>query len=106
MSPYVRLADKPSKHYVCDALDLMANFVKTQKKRAMGLRHAMRQKEAARQASASPAAVPPAQPVAGPSTAVPPPPLPVVMPLPVMPSLGISFGLQPGHQFGGMEDID
>ncbi|TDL18393.1 hypothetical protein BD410DRAFT_806555 [Rickenella mellea] len=29
-----RLADKPSKHYLCDALDVLNNFVKTQKKRA------------------------------------------------------------------------
>ena len=102
------MADKPSKHYVCDALDAMQHFVKTQKRKIVGLRQSLRQKETPLPTNPTPVptAGAPAQPVAGPSTtAPPPPPLPAVMPLPALASLGVNYGM-PVPQFGGMEDVD
>lgn len=31
---YLRLVDRPSKHYVCDVLEALSSFVKTQRKKA------------------------------------------------------------------------
>ncbi|EIN04289.1 hypothetical protein PUNSTDRAFT_93003 [Punctularia strigosozonata HHB-11173 SS5] len=78
-----RLADRPSKHYICDALDGLAVFVKTQRKRAQ-----IRAEKKRKTTSSAPPAFGPSS--AGPDGEDDPPPL-----IPITRS-----------DFGGMNDVD
>ncbi|TFY67069.1 hypothetical protein EVJ58_g1859 [Rhodofomes roseus] len=93
-----RLADKPSKHHVCDALDGLMQFVKVQRKKAHGMRAAAKHKEPRTEANAAP--------VAGPSTAVPSIPTPAAPSLPSPGSIDVVANVFSGPRFGGMEDVD
>ncbi|KAH9922706.1 uncharacterized protein B0H18DRAFT_1016536 [Fomitopsis serialis] len=95
-----RLADKPSKHHVCDALDALMQFVKTQRKRVHSMRTTTKHREARADANAAP--------VAGPSTMVPPVPPPAgpTPPLPSPHTIDLLQDVFSGPRFGGMEDVD
>ncbi|KZT74613.1 hypothetical protein DAEQUDRAFT_753988 [Daedalea quercina L-15889] len=96
-----RLADKPSKHHVCDALDSLMHFVREQRKKASGLRQAtMRHTGARGEASSS------AVPVAGPSTGPLSPPATASPPLASPNTADMIANMFSGPRFGGMEDVD
>ena len=121
-----RLADKPSKQYLIDAVDALASFVKVQRRKLYAVKSEQKRRAAAA-TQTSPAAgssapaftftVPPAPEAAGPAPdderpETPPPPLEPVTPAPaplftfytgVIPGPGAPGGTMYG---GGIEDVD
>lgn len=98
-----RLSEKPSKHFVCDALDAIANFCKLQKKE-LAIKVEKKKKRAAAAAAASDDGPPPLEPVPSSSTSSPST-YPSLPPPPV--ANGTSqFAFKMPPTFGGMDDVD
>jgi len=99
-----RLADKPSRHHVCDGLDALVHFVKQQRKKAsLAKAYQRRHKEAQTQVAVSEPPTP--ETVAGPSTSpATPGTVPALSGLPAY--LHVPFGGPSRPGYGGMEDVD
>lgn len=99
-----RLADKPSRHHVCDGLDALVHFVKQQRKKAsLAKAYQRRHKEAQTQAAVSEPPTP--EIVAGPSTSpATPGTVPTLSGLPAYLHVPFAGPSRPGY--GGMEDVD
>ena len=82
-----RLAEKPSKHYICDALDAISTFCKLQRKK-ISIKSDKKKRAAAAAAAANPSA----------SASRPPPFLSGPPPL--------QSNLNTPTSFGGLEDVD
>ncbi|KAL6304142.1 hypothetical protein BKA93DRAFT_311157 [Sparassis latifolia] len=95
-----RLADKPSKHHVCDGLDALLNFVKVQRRKAAMQRSETKfRKDTARAARTAGAREP--------STSTTQPAAPVVPPGTFANFFDCAMASAPSNSgMGGMEDVD
>ncbi|CCM04946.1 uncharacterized protein FIBRA_07143 [Fibroporia radiculosa] len=99
-----RLADRPSKHYVCDGLDALSHFTKQQRKKIINLRNSQRRSAASKTAQSTSGSS-----ATGPSSSTTPLPAPSPGPNPYHVGLA-GFPFVPSEVFpqpgNSLEDVD